>query len=203
MIANSQCGDKDEFVVLTQSLRKLSTIQQGQKESTAKYHERFRIAGEVLVGHWGEFYPPALVKNGLTRQETQDRFLARIFLMGADKSRFGQLIEDLSNDYASGIDRYPKTLESTLKLLSTYGINQKSHKTFDDNETRYLKSFAQQGKQVSPSKKQSRDRNRPSASATDGSDSDSSAGQGVPSQGARNRRSRSPSRAGREGWSST
>lgn len=200
-MASSQNGDKDEYVVLCTSLRKLATLQQGSKENTARYYERFQVAAEVLVGHWGDFSPPSFVLNGLTPKEAEDRFLGRLFLIGADKARFGQLTEELSNNFASGVDRYPKTLEATLKLLSTYGNNSKSQHRLDDRETRYLKSFAQKGKQVSPSKKSKGNRKGSSAPATDENDSDGTADNGVTPTGARNGRSRSPSRGRREGWS--
>jgi hypothetical protein len=47
----------------------------------------------------------------------QDKFLARIFLIGSDKRRFGMLVEDLNNSYIAGKDNYPKSLDATLKLL--------------------------------------------------------------------------------------
>jgi hypothetical protein len=78
------------------------------------------VPSEVLTGHWGEFYPSKLVKNGLTKEQAQDRFFARILLMGYDKGRFGTLLDKLNNNYIGGTDQYPKTLEGTLRLLLKY-----------------------------------------------------------------------------------
>jgi hypothetical protein len=74
----------------------------------------------ISVGHWGEFYPSALAMGSSQgdKEAVQDKFLARIFLIGSDKRRFGMLVEDLNNSYIAGKDNYPKSLEATLKLLS-------------------------------------------------------------------------------------
>ena len=150
-MAFSNGGDQDEFLTLVHSWRKLATMQQGSKEPTAKYYKRLRVAADVLIGQWGEFVPSKLVKGGLTKEEVQDRFLARIFLIGADPKRFGSLIEELNNTYISGTDRYPKTLEDTQKLLSKYREPRSSLKK-DDNDDRRGNNFNQKGKQASPRK---------------------------------------------------
>jgi hypothetical protein len=45
-----------------------------------------RVAADVLMGHWGDFYPPKLVNTKPTKELAQDRFLARILLMGEQSS---------------------------------------------------------------------------------------------------------------------
>jgi hypothetical protein len=40
-----------------------------------------------------------------------DKYLSMIFLAGADKARFGTLIEDLNNSYLAGNDQYPVSLD--------------------------------------------------------------------------------------------
>jgi hypothetical protein len=152
----------------------------------------FETAAKVLTGHWGEFYPTKLVKNGLTKEQTKDRFLARILLMGADKGRFGTLLDELQNNYIGGTDRYPKTLEDTLRLLSKYQGhgNKNPGKTSDDNSEAMVTSFAQQGKQKGSPYKNNNNRN---------SDDEK---EEKAKQGDTNRKSRSPSRSRGEGWNS-
>jgi hypothetical protein len=104
-MAFSTSGDQDPFLLtLNLSLRRLVAIQLGPKENTAKYYKRFRVAAadDVLMGHWGDFYPPKLVNTKLTKELALDRFLAKILLMGADKGRFGKLLDELNNNYISG-----------------------------------------------------------------------------------------------------
>lgn len=43
--------------------------------------------------------------------------LACAFILGADRTRFGKLVEDLENSYTQGQDKYPKTMTDTYKLL--------------------------------------------------------------------------------------
>jgi len=83
----------------------------------------------------------------VTKEEAQDRLLARAFLMGADKRRFGSLLEEYNNSYVAGTDKYPKSLEATLKLLSNYqDSNSGLEKGLDGKETGLGASFAQKGK---------------------------------------------------------
>jgi hypothetical protein len=188
-MAFSTGGDQDPFLTLNLSLRRLVAIQQGPKENTAKYYKRFRVAADVLTGHWGEFYPPKLVTTELTKELTQDRFLARILLMGADKGRFGKLLDELNNNYIAGTDRYPKTLDDTIKLLTRYQGPQKNPaKVLDDNEDGMVKSFLQKGNR----------KNSPSRDKTNREKDDNDVGDSP--RGNTNRRSRSPSRGRAEGW---
>jgi hypothetical protein len=85
-------GVQEPFVSLVYSLRCLTMMQQGSKEGVAKYYKRFKISADVLGGHWGDFHPTNLAKDGVTKEEAQDRLLACVFLMGADKGRFGSLL---------------------------------------------------------------------------------------------------------------
>lgn len=148
-MAFSNGGDQDPFLTLVLSLRRLTMIQQGSKEHTAKYYTRLRTAANVLIGQWGDFYPSKLVKAGTTKEEAQDRLIARIFLIGADKSRFGPLLEELNNAYVGGSDRYPKTLEDTQRLLSKYQ-GPRNPNRLDGIEERRGRTLAQTGKKGSP-----------------------------------------------------
>jgi hypothetical protein len=84
-MAFSMGGVQEPFVSLVYSLRCLTMMQQGSKEAVAKYYKRFKISADVLGGHWGDFHPPNLVKDDVTKEQAQDRLLARVFLMGANK----------------------------------------------------------------------------------------------------------------------
>jgi hypothetical protein len=50
----------------------------------------------------------------------QEKCLASLFLQGADKGRFGKLIEDLENAYTQGRDSYPKTVQDGHSLLTNW-----------------------------------------------------------------------------------
>ena len=54
----------------------------------------------------------------------RDKHLGRLFLVNADKKRYAKLLDGLHNNYQSGNDRYPESLEATLNLLSNYQDRQ-------------------------------------------------------------------------------
>jgi hypothetical protein len=146
-MAFSTGGIQEPFVILVYSLRRLVDLRQGPQEGVAKYYKRFKISADVLGGHWGDFNPSNLAKDGVTKEEAQDRLLARAFLMGADKRRFGSLVEEYNNSYIAGTDKYPKSLEATVRLLSNYqDSNSGPGKSLDGKETGLGASFAQKGK---------------------------------------------------------
>ena len=51
------------------------------------------------------------------RTEAREQYFASAFIMGADRSRFGKLIEDLENSHLLGDDIYPKTMNDAYNLL--------------------------------------------------------------------------------------
>jgi hypothetical protein len=52
------------------------------------------------------------------KARAQEEYLATIFVLQADKRRFGVYIEKLENDYLQGQDRYPRTLDDAYNLLA-------------------------------------------------------------------------------------
>jgi hypothetical protein len=131
-LAFSTGGIQEPFATLTESFRRLlAAINQGTMETMANYYERFTVSSKLLIGHWGKFYPSKLAKGSSQgdKEAAQDKFLARIFLIGADKRQYGMLVEDLTNNsYIAGKDNYPESLEATLKLLSNYKIEGRLNK---------------------------------------------------------------------------
>ena len=54
------------------------------------------------------------------KHTTQVRYLAVAFLLGADRSRYGRLIEDLENDFLQGRNNFPTTLTGAYSLLTNW-----------------------------------------------------------------------------------
>ena len=68
---------------------------------------------------WGPFLPTKLeATDGTTK--ARESMLSMIFLAGADKERCGTLKMELNNSYLAKKDNYPKSLDTTLQLLSHY-----------------------------------------------------------------------------------
>ena len=60
-------------------------------------------------------------------EAASQRYLALAFLMGADRTRYGKLLEDLENSYLQGRDDYPKTLNEAYTLLMYWRQNPKNY----------------------------------------------------------------------------
>ena len=66
---------------------------------------------------------PTTVEHTTARRAARQRYLATAFLLGADRNRYGKLIEDLENDFIQGEDKYPKTIEAAYRLLLNWKMN--------------------------------------------------------------------------------
>ena len=52
--------------------------------------------------------------------ESRERYLAAAFLLSADRTRYGKLIEDMENDYLQGRNNYPTTVTSAYHLITNW-----------------------------------------------------------------------------------
>jgi hypothetical protein len=64
-------------------------------------------------------YSPAQIAEA--KLDGKERYLACLFLMGSDKTRYGDMFTELHNDHAKGIvDAYPKTVANAYSLMDTW-----------------------------------------------------------------------------------
>eukprot|EP00957_Ditylum_brightwellii_P015343 1154812-Ditylum_brightwellii.AAC.1 len=47
----------------------------------------------------------------------KEAFMATAFVMGANKGKYGKLMDNLANDYLHGTNKYPKTMVAAYKLV--------------------------------------------------------------------------------------
>ena len=106
-----------EYWTMMESLRKLMNVQQMSRESLASYYRRWNATLEVLETQWGEL-APTTVPSGDNKQSARSKLLACMFLKGSDGTRFGKLIEELSNSHLAGNTDYPTTVEAMMMMLS-------------------------------------------------------------------------------------
>ena len=59
-------------------------------------------------------------------EKAKDRYYAVAFILGADRTRYGKMIEDLENAMVQGDDRYPKTLNDAYNLLLHWKMNPRN-----------------------------------------------------------------------------
>eukprot|EP00978_Attheya_sp_CCMP212_P010732 scaffold26100_cov31-Attheya_sp.AAC.4 len=58
------------------------------------------------------------------KEKVYEEFLATIFVLHSDRTRFGVYIESLENDYLQGEDKYPRTLDDAHNLLANWKQEQ-------------------------------------------------------------------------------
>lgn len=117
--------------------RRLYTMRQGKDMSVPDYFKVFKNNVDVVEHNGGSFgFEIGLinlilgeVQAGLdmgsatdaqkttAQDKARDMSMGAAFILGADRSRYGKLIEDLENSYTQGDDKYPKNLTDAYKLL--------------------------------------------------------------------------------------
>ena len=125
---------------------RLYKFTQGSQVTDALYYEQFKSLVEVIehyqgkIGHHpklilqeleilakDKFYPETPLTSIVAMEPTiihaatenaRQKYLACLFLNGADKSRYESLVYGVMNDYVKGLDTYPKTLQDVFALLT-------------------------------------------------------------------------------------
>ena len=111
---------------------------QGRSTSVAGYYEQFNniidmlehcgaslgedegIITKVLEHHDIDVRTATPTQKENARIEAQEWYYGLAFLMGADRVRFGQYLEDLENDFTQGVDRYPKSRVDAHHVLANW-----------------------------------------------------------------------------------
>jgi Zinc knuckle len=152
-IAFSKSTKDEPFTVVVETVKRIAALQQGTHESVINYYKRFLTVSEVLEEQWGVFGPPVLATSNRDAdlKAAKDKFLGRLFLMGADKRRFSKLMDALHNSFQAGTkDDYPVSLEATVNLLSNYQDHQVGGGRSDEGSgNAYGSSFAMKTKKSS------------------------------------------------------
>jgi hypothetical protein len=117
---------------LYESKQRFFLNHQDRNMSVANYREKFMNLIEVLEHSGGSIHEEALVEEALgnvtasaatpeqlkdAMKKAREEFMACAFLLGADRNRYGKLVEDLENSYIQKHDIYPKTLNDAYNLL--------------------------------------------------------------------------------------
>jgi hypothetical protein len=133
----------------------LYNILQGPEESVSDYAKRVRVHWELLLLsttisynrinpklHEG-YTSKTIVERAVLNIRTDERFIAYVMVVGADKRRFGQLIERLEDAYDVGTDNYPHTIDDAKNYLDRTA-EKKSHGD-DGDRTAEKKSHGDDG----------------------------------------------------------
>jgi Reverse transcriptase (RNA-dependent DNA polymerase)/Zinc knuckle len=104
---------------------------QGKHMSAQEYLTQFNNHVDVLKHVGAVIGPDTSIAQELAgggtktvsathNKEATERYLAVAFLLGADRIRYGKLIEDMENSYLQGQNNYPKTINDAYNLLSNW-----------------------------------------------------------------------------------
>ena len=128
------------------TLKRMVNISQGPRESNNHYGERVLAQSDVLTETVGSILPDKLVASNAmskTKDKAREQFLVMIMLDGADKVRYGALLQEMHNSYIAKIDKYPKTIEETVNLLTNYQTGSKPEKGKESDKKELEHSFGQ------------------------------------------------------------
>ena len=134
-------GKIHPYMARAKTLKRVANFSQGPTEGNTHCVNRLRGQSEVLAETSGFLYPDKLVPTGSSRnvqEQAQEQLLVMLLLDGADKVRYGALVRDLHNSYIGGIDKYPKTIDETMTMLTHWSddtVKKKVHNKGDKNET--------------------------------------------------------------------
>ena len=129
-------SEKNPDQGLHEAKRRFYLQYQDQTVGVTQYHDKFTNMVDVIEHCGGTIVDGMVLKDAILEavaaevvdgliaariedlyNETRERQMACAFLLSADRSRYGRLIEELENSYVEGNDRYPKTLEEAHKRL--------------------------------------------------------------------------------------
>ena len=122
---------RNVFISLLDARTSFLNCQQKQGQSADEYLETLQGWADAIEYHGGTVAEnhtliPAKDDQGKTltvderKAIARDRTLAITLIRGADPTRYGTLIAELSNQYAMGKDEYPTDISSAYSLLVNY-----------------------------------------------------------------------------------
>lgn len=83
------------------------------------YYKWFIHTVDVAETLWGELVPTKKVSTNSTDTDVRNKFLACVFLRGANE-RYDKPIAELNNTYIMGTDKYLTTVEKAMTMLANY-----------------------------------------------------------------------------------
>jgi hypothetical protein len=128
-----------QVLAMLRAVKRAFSMTQGHKETNIDYLERFKNRTTVAILCGAEFLFPGVLDfilvesynlkyQSLTnpveiadvRTLTQEVVKATLYLHSANKGRYGNLMEDLENDYLKDRDNFPRDIIGTQNLLLNY-----------------------------------------------------------------------------------
>ena len=123
---------------LYESKRRFYMCVQGRNMTTQVYLEHFQNMLDVIDHSGGTIAGDSGIENMILNEKTTskenmndqqlselkaevlERFTAVAFLVGADRVRYGRLVENMENDFLQGRNNYPETVSAAYHLLTNW-----------------------------------------------------------------------------------
>jgi hypothetical protein len=128
-------SQKFEPQSISDAMKQFYLYQQGPNVASQAYLEQFTNNVDVVMYCGGSIGTAQRLSNSLADErnidltlitedkrhylklEARDRYLATVFILGADQVRYGGLICNIENNYLNGTDKFPKTITAAYNLL--------------------------------------------------------------------------------------
>ena len=118
-------------IAIMDAHQKFLTCRQSNTQTVEDYRRQLTLWSDTIEHHGGSFVTNSALANtsdstGRTRTAAEleeagrQETLAMALLRGADRTRYGTLLDHLANQFASGRDEYPKDLTAAYSLLVHY-----------------------------------------------------------------------------------
>ena len=113
------------------SMKKVFTIEQSN-QGINEYKESFDNAVNVIESQGGKLHLQGYIEqlpdyskaDAITKlrmkTEAYNKLLAFAFMMGADQTKCGKLVEDLNNKFALGEDKFPEDVKKAVSMIIKY-----------------------------------------------------------------------------------
>jgi hypothetical protein len=155
---------KQEVFNLVQFLKTLFMYTQTDRETVEEYGQNFRSFWDTVEAFGvspgvhkglvagilkepgpvsGSSATPTKIKN--LEEEASESVKAVLLISGADKRRYGQLKDELANNYLLGTDQYPDTFDKAMRILGNYQVLKPSGSTGRPGADASRVGFIQQG----------------------------------------------------------
>ena len=134
------CSDTVKYSLhaLRNAHKRFNSCEQGRTATPNEYLQQFTNYVDVITYSGGEVgtdpktITMVATEMGLDHEtttkenklkinaEAKERYLAICFFLGADRQRYGRLLENTENNFLQGSNTYPKTVNAAHNLLLSY-----------------------------------------------------------------------------------
>lgn len=138
---NQKATRRNKFHAITVAYTELMACRQGQKQAPRDYYDTYMQKVDTLIDLGGDlsmsplFQTDFMTDNNVSsttdcQKQIHERFISANFLLKADKSRYGRLIDDVINQYSRGQDGFPTSMHDTLNMLTNYVNSSAASRTY-------------------------------------------------------------------------